>query len=373
MIGIITINDYVNYGNRLQNYAVYRVLSQYDTTYNIERFYFAERTDQKHLASREIEEAYRPVIDRWKYYGCLLDTEGIQTDFADNERLRKERFLEFNSLIQYGERITCETDYMSLNSKYDFFVAGSDQVFNPTFPGNGMYVNMLGFADREKRIAFSPSIGINPVPEENEEEFRTYLKDFRSLSCREKQGAEYIGKITGRKCEWLADPTLMIDKEEWHDISRKPETELTEEKYILLYFLGYLTEEYRDLVLRIADKYGYEIINLKDPQSPFYSSGPREFIYLIEHAALVLTDSFHGAIFSYLFNRPFRVFKRNEDLADMSCRMTSLVEKLHLNEDIYFSGQSDINNVLKTDYDYTVLDSEREKVRSYLEKALEAK
>ena len=153
MIGIVTINDYSNLGNRLQNYAMYTILSKYDETYNIVRFYGSGGVNDG--------DCYKPSlvkdILRVPYHMAL----NIKSSLTNHNQylLAKEReknFLEFNKYIIDQDEITPKTDYETLNAKYDYFVAGSDQVWNPNF--YKMYINMLGFASSEKKVAVSPSV-----------------------------------------------------------------------------------------------------------------------------------------------------------------------------------------------------------------------
>ena len=124
----------------------------------------------------------------------------------------------------------------SLNKEYDFFVTGSDQVWNPNF-GFGNEIDFLEFADEYKRISFAASFGISVVPEEHSEKFKRRLNNMRKISVREDAGAEIVKKLTGRDAIVLPDPTLLIEKKRWEIIMSSHKYKPTS-KYILTYLIG---------------------------------------------------------------------------------------------------------------------------------------
>lgn len=357
MIGIITINDKNNIGNRLQNYAVYKFLSTYDDTKNIIRHYSCE-DKKKYTITHTLFRNLKKMVKSFIY-----------PIYSYNLRLRNKNFEMFEKNIISGETLTYKTNYDELNKHYNFFVVGSDQVWNPNFLGNGMYINMLGFATSNKKIALSPSVGCNALNEEQRKEFAKYLSDFRFLSCREEQGSKLIEEITNKNCTTLIDPTLYLSKQEWESLGKKPKFHKENDKYILMYFLGGLSQEDKKIVKNIAIKHNLKIIDLLNKRSKYYCSGPSEFIYLIQHAELVLTDSFHGSIFSFIFNRPFRIFERNGYGREMNSRIINLIRILNLDNTILINKNSDLSNLFVTNYDYDKLALERMRYKEYFENA----
>ncbi len=358
MIGLITINDNENIGNRLQNYAMMKILSQYDITKNIVRNYGAE---DKVTFNTRIILTLRKVIKRI----CNGLKVVIRHKPYLNYLKRIDNFQKFNLLIDNGEVLSYDTDYNTLNSKYDIFVVGSDQVWNPTAQGNGMYINMLGFTCPEKKIACSPSISIESLSVEQEQVFKMYLTDFKALSCREKQGSKLIESLVGRECKTLIDPTLMLAASEWNKIAKKPAFHDDTKKYLLVYFLGEQTKEYKNVIQEISCKYDLLIVDIYSRDSIYNSCGPAEFLYLIRNCVLVLTDSFHGAVFSYIYNKPLRIFDRKDEKMPMNTRITNLIDVLHLKNVIL---DDDIEeNIMDYSYDYSFLKGEQEKFKQYLD------
>ena len=113
--------------------------------------------------------------------------------------------------------------------------------------------------------------------------------------------------------------------------------------------------------IRIAKENGCEVINVLDKNSPFYQTGPSEFLYLEKNAFLICTDSFHSSVFSILFNRPFIVFNREDINKSMNSRIDTLINKFEL-KNRQFENRITKEN-LHQDYTkaYEILEKEREK------------
>jgi hypothetical protein len=123
----------------------------------------------------------------------------------------------------------------SENFKYDLYVCGSDQIWNPTLYNKCEPVYMLDFDKEKKKVSYAPSIGLSEYPKEYENDFCTLLKNFAEISVREKQGEIIINKISKDKATTVLDPTLLFDKDLW--LSKLPrkkiEKAIIKEKYIL--------------------------------------------------------------------------------------------------------------------------------------------
>lgn len=355
--GIITIIDNNNYGNRLQNYAVQEYLKKkgidVSTLKNIEDLNF-----RKNFIYRILKYIYRSTKHFLKKI-LKKEKEGFIN--------RKKRFEEFNKNINFYKRYV--TAYSKVNSKFDYFITGSDQVWNPSF-FRLSDVDFLCFADPKKRIAFSASFGVSQLPYENSKIPKKYLNDFRAISVREDRGKEIVEELTNRNdVEVLLDPTMLLTAEDWDKVSKKPK-QLKFSKYILNYFLGEISEERKKEINRIAKENECEIINILDKNSPFYATGPSEFLYLEKNAFLVCTDSFHSCVFAIIYNRPFIVFDREEKTVNMSSRIETLLNKFELKNQ-KFSGKITEEN-LKYNYEkaYKILENEKIKANEFLSKAL---
>ena len=305
-IGIITINDNNNYGNRLQNYAVQTFLKK-------------QNVDSITIKNQTLTNNKKKVILGFCKYIY------IRIFRTKRKSLRLDKFKEFNKNIRFSKNTIIP--YTNISKKYDYFIAGSDQIWNPTF-GRLTDVDLLAFVKPEKRIAFSASFGISELPEQYKERVKKELKKFKAISVRENKGKEIIEKLTRRKdVEVLVDPTMLLSADDWDKVVKKPE-QLKTNKYILNYFLGNLSETRQKEIERIAKDNGYKIINMMDKEGEFYQTGPSEFLYLEKNASLICTDSFHSCVFAILYNRPFVVFDREDRFSKDELKNRNFIKKI---------------------------------------------
>ncbi len=349
-IGIITINDNNNYGNRLQNYAVQLAL--------------------KNLKNNAVTIKNDAFSNTKKLYLLRIlknrNNKGTYSDYIN----RASNFAQFNKNIKFSDK---KVSAYSKLKNYDYVVTGSDQVWNPTF-GRLRDVDLLTIVPGNKRIAFSASFGVNDIPDKLKPEVAKELSKFKAISVREDRGKEIVEELTGRKdVEVLVDPTMLLTAEEWDKVSKKPKM-LKTDKYILNYFLGDLSDERRKEIDRVAKEKNCEVINILDKNSPFYECGPSEFLYLEKNAFLICTDSFHSCVFAILYNTPFLVFDREQkNLVSMNSRLDTLLSKFKL-ENRRCNGKITKKD-LTCDYKeaYKILEKERIKADKFLRKALDIK
>lgn len=351
-IGIITIIDKNNYGNRLQNYALEKFCKE---KYNCDTYTLnndSYSNTKKMFLVRIIKNFLFNILKRKK-----------------ENKNRKYNFELFDKNINYyKKKINC---YTNLNI-FDYVIVGSDQIWNPHFR-RMREVDVLKGLESNKRISYAASLGVNQIPEANEEIVKKEISKFKSISVREDRGKEIIENLTGRKdIEVLIDPTMLLDSKEWEKVSKKP-IQLKTDKYILNYFLGNLSEIRKKEIEKIAKENNCEIINILDKNSLFYECGPSEFLYLEKNAFLICTDSFHSSVFAILFNRPFVIFDREDKEEKMNSRLETLINKFKLKNRKFESKITKEN--LNHDYSeaYKILEKERKKSEEYLKKALDIK
>lgn len=348
-IGIVTIIDNDNYGNRLQNYA----LSHFcEKKYNI----------------KTVTLLNKHYLNEKKFLGIRI----IKNLFKKKKNIdmkRREEFDSFNENINFSKKtINC---FSNLN-KYDYLIVGSDQVWNP-------YIRRLRDVDvlkgvlNNKRISYAASFGVSNIQKEHIYKIKNEIKNFKAISVREDVGKKIVEENTGRKdVEILIDPTMLLTAEEWDNVSKKPKM-LKKDRFILNYFLGELSEKRKNEINKIAKENNCEVINILDKNSPFYQTGPSEFLYLEKNAFLICTDSFHSSVFAILYNRPFIVFDREDKEQKMNSRIETLINKFNLKNRNY-TGKITKEN-LEHDYieAHKILEKEREKSKRFLEKALDIK
>lgn len=350
-IGIITINDFNNYGNRLQCYAVQHYLE--NMGYIVENIYNENNSNNF-------------ITNRGRLFIRQLRNFSKRKIIA----IRNQNFYEFNKYIKFSKECIINGQFSKdLNEKYDFFITGSDQIWNPYDRGRSE-IDFLTFASEKKKISFSASMGVEKLPVHAIEKYKRYLKDYKSISVREENAKKIVEDITNRTdVEVLVDPTMLLTTDEWEEVCQRPNLS-HQPKYILTYFLGGIKKR-EDVIKSIAKKYSCEVINLYDKKSVFYTCGPQHFLNLEKNAFLICTDSFHSVVFSFLFNRPFIVFDRENTIINMDSRMETFLSKFGLQQNRYNESRY-LDEYLNWDYSegYKLLKQEREKARKFLVRAL---
>lgn len=352
-VAIITIFDLTNFGNRLQNYALQNKLKsfKYDV-YSIRNVYPWEYT-------------FRYIIK--KYFQSILNRV-----IPNSKWMREKNFKEFSSLIKYSNyKIEYGYPDKNISNSFNYIIVGSDQIWNPEFAGNDYY--FLDFVkDRKKKIAYAASIGLSEVDENYALKMKKYLSDFNYISVREDAANEMLTKLTGRNdIKTLIDPTMLLTSKEWERVMKKPKI-YKGEKYILLYFLGDLSEKRRSKIEDLAKKEHCKIIEILNPNDPYYTSGPAEFLFLEKNARYIFTDSFHSSVFSIIFNVPFVIFDREENgMGKMNSRIDTLVSTLKLKDRWYNEEEITYEN-LHVDYTeaYKIIDMKRKESEAFLKQAL---
>src|SRR5699024_8894469 len=195
-IGILTINDYNNYGNRLQNYALQELLKSLGVTVTTvvnKSNYKIPSTEKTSLFKRirllyslSINEINRKLYNRiWR----LLNKKKL----TNSASIRWENFINFSetNINESNFYITEEDLQLNKLKDFDYFVTGSDQVWNPNFR-YGSSIDFLAFAPSEKRISYAASFGISQIPEEYISDYSLLLSEMSYVSYIEEEGDNIV-------------------------------------------------------------------------------------------------------------------------------------------------------------------------------------
>lgn len=362
-IAIITLNGYYNYGNRLQNYALQEILKSlncYVETIRIENKKINENIFNK-LKNKSIKQ----IINMF-YIKLIIS---IYKKTIDNRTIIFKNFTK-NYINETNFTISDDNIPINLSDKYDYFITGSDQVWNYDYI-NGSSIYFLIFAEKHKRIAYAPSFGVSEIKSDYKDKYKTWISEMYRLSVREDEGARIIKELTGIDTPVLLDPTMLISREKWISISQKAKNK-PNGKYLLTYFLGGINLYYKNQIKKFAKRNNLKILNLGNiKEKETYETGPSEFIDYIKDCSIMFTDSFHGTVFSILFEKPFVVFNRLGELS-MYSRINTLLNKFNLNSRRIENISLYNNNIFYINYSYVyqILEYEREKALNYLKNAL---
>lgn len=336
-VGLITLWKY-NYGSQLQCFATKRLLRALGYECVLLTHAEARRAFRllDHIANRLYRYAIylrhpsqianiRTMTRAAKRHAAGLPESvlGAMDAFAQKELMPRS--------VTYRQRRLLGKD-----RAFVAFLSGSDQVFSGAridrdIPG------LLSYVPAKKRIAFAPSFGSSGVAKYNEKRFAKALLAFAHLSAREPEAAAHIRDLTGRDCIALIDPTLQISCAEWRKLlnARRIKAQACGGCYLLAYFLDAPSREALAAISDLARTEQLEII-VAPAVYPSYQEANLEcklftgdalsFARLVERAACVCTDSFHGTALALTFHVPFYVFPRQyAHGVDQSGRIVSLL------------------------------------------------
>ncbi len=233
-------------------------------------------------------------------------------------------FERFNNDYIHWSRYSIESKDLA-NAGYALYVIGSDQVWNPTF-ADASDAEYLPQVPKGKKCSYAASFGVKEVVE-SRDHIAGLLKDIEQISVREDAGADIVEDLIGKRPLVVLDPTMLVETDVWRGVARKPDMSVPEDGYILKYVLGDNVED--DYARLVSGGDDLAIIDLKDQSLPV---GPAEFVWLIQHASFVCTDSFHASVFSVLMHVPFAIFERVSKHEDMSSRFDTFCRILDLDD-----------------------------------------
>lgn len=363
-VGIVTLHGYFNYGNRLQNYALLKTLEKlnldvYSCNVHMEPATETMQIMESTKFSRVLERyTFTEIIG--KFFSKVKRNSTEEKDEIDSQR--EKIFKEFSN--EYLNEVTFSSNENSVIDEFSYFIAGSDQVWNPVYFKN-LDKYFLDFAPKEKRFSYAASISVDTIPEYFKGRYKYWLENMSGVSVREVEGANIVRDLIGKDVPVHVDPTMLLTSSEWRDVSKRasnrPDTD-----YILTYFLGDPPPKAKQVIDRVKKNQNITIINLADKEEvATYKTGPREFLDYIDNAKIFLTDSFHGVVYSILFNTPFLVYERASSGASMYSRIETILNKFSFEErkGETFSGELfdlDFSNVNE------ILNSERKRSIDYL-------
>ena len=277
---------------------------------------------------------------------------------------------------ELSEPIYAEDRFPERCPKADVYMTGSDQAWNIKH-NEGLDTHYFFDGIKGKKISFASSIGNSSLSEKEKLAYKTFLKEYSTLSVRESSAVSLLEEL-GFEAEQLLDPTFLIDKDEW--INYMPVKRLIKKPYLLIY-TPYNTVD-KDVIFRhawmIADKEGLRVVTFswtyykdKDADKTIRYAGPGEFLNLMVYADYVITNSFHGTAFSINLNKKFWVFMPS----GFTTRISSVLEKFGLSDRLITRDHTKEGWDYLATIDYEsvniILQLERERSLQYLKAAIE--
>ena len=258
--------------------------------------------------------------------------------------------------------------------KADVYIAGSDQIWNTTFPNGKDAAFYLDFGSPKRKISYAASFATRELEPGTEEFVKHQLKNFDAISVREQSGKSLLNSL-GFDGQLVVDPVFLLNREHWDQFDTDSD-ELNEE-YILTYDFEPKKSAIRSIAKRLADYYSCKIFTVTSLPSLFcyadksyFTCGPEMFVRLIKHARCIVSNSFHGTAFSIMYGKNFFVLDRRDGL---NTRMQDLLNRYNLSDRLVDNSVSDDRLFKNINYDivFNKLHDDINESKSFLQQQIE--
>lgn len=361
-IAIVTWTKWKNYGTFLQMYALQTILKEYssyvrvlsDSSIHIKQSNENKCYNKRSIKNKMIDFIYKFILSNKKKLDNLYIREKSNFD------IRFQNFIDKYIKIDYD---TENLDFV--NNRYNLFIAGSDQIWSP-LPSNFHPYYYLDFTDKIK-VSYAPSCGTTTFSDKYITQIKEFLKDYIQVSVRERSTAIILSNLLKQEISTVLDPTLVLPKKKWEELLP---AERKDENYILCYFLSD-NLWYRNAIKELNKIKKYKVINVvtSRKQLNYFKYNiypdPVEFLSYIKNASYIITDSFHGTIFSLIFSKDFITLKRFEEENGQNIRVENILQISNLER--RFIERKNIHNINKLppiDYDNVHLLIDKERINS---------
>lgn len=373
LVGLITFHSAYNFGSVLQTYATIKKIEELG--YPVETINY--RTPSQTFMYKKDWGRGKGLINNIKNYGFPFIQKARE--------IRRQKYEDFiNKFLNPSkQKYTSFSEIKNSNLTYDILISGSDQVWNPNIgefkfePADAILPYFLQFGYPQKRIAYASSVGAQSL--RNIRKYKDYLNSYNYLSTREYIAAEYLKTVSEKEIEFVCDPTWLLPKEQWRNLIRENENNNKKRKpYILVYLLYFsfrAINYWMDYIIKLAEKFNLDIICIS-PMN-FYQNkkinviqdaGPLDILSYLDNAELVITNTFHGTIFSMNLEKNFYSLK-----VDPSSRQGQMLKLCKL-EDRTINSPSELledeDYLCNFDNSSLIIENFRKSSINFLNKAL---
>lgn len=340
-IAVMTFFNYNNFGASLQCYGLYKTLK--DMGHEVEYLdytcpYIGNPFKLIHLKNKGL-------------FGYIYSTMGYICYLP-----RKKYFDEFRKLIPHTKPLN-ESNISEYKDTYDKYIAGSDQVWSTKLTNYDKTYFLDFVTNNKKKFSYAASFGGNTVDDLQYKWYEMLLKEFQKISVREEYGEKLVERLAQRDAKVVVDPTLLLSENDWAEVCAE---RIVKGNYILVYQLGF-SKQLIQTVKKVAGLTGMKVVYIPFPLGGIVKSrlsigiGPSEWLSLFRYAKYVITDSYHGIIFSILFRKKFLGVV---DGQHKNQRAISLLNKLGLQDRI--AGDNEKKILEEINYEQVLLILKRE-------------
>lgn len=367
-IGILTYHFVLNYGAAMQAWALQEYLKKIG--------HQVELIDYRPGHLEKGGNFYFPKnmkLLRMNLITAFIKLRSFFHIFSRQMKVKKSKFQDFqNSYLNLSQKtikqLKCVAeDYFD----YDIFICGSDQIWNSSNHSGIDSAYFFGFLPENSfTVSYAASFG-RPFIEDNfKKEVADLLKPFNSISVRELSGVKLVTELSGKKAECVLDPTLLLGEE----ISKLLDLEGPNEGFIFSYAL-----RSKDTVSStnnyISKKFNLPLISDESLHAKQYALSPIEWVSHIKRASFVVTNSYHGTLFSLIFKKSFIFVALSGNKSSYNERAISLLNELGLNSRILENyNETLIDSIIgsKIDWDEVskILSDKRKNSEEFLRAAI---
>ncbi len=371
-VGIVThyYNSY-NYGGLLQSYALVKELEKL----NYEAYQIACKTPFEDSLFKNI------IRHFYVFFKIRLTKDRRNRLLRKKTKKRKEACSLFMKKINHSKPYRKGTIKNCLKD-FSIFITGSDQVWNPDWVKSAYYLSFV--PDKFLKIAYAASIGKIDLTQKELTYAVPKINRLDYISVREQEAKDILKPFINKEIKVVLDPTFLLTQKDWDLVSTPV---LIDNSYIFVYLLGN-NKVHRKTIKKYAKKLDLKIVFLPHIHFQYepadenfadidlYDIGPAEFVGLIEKAKMVITDSFHGCVFSIIYHKKFWALKRHKDSEkeNMNSRLYTLFSNLGLDERLLEDDAELSKEELLAEIDYNVVNEKLEVLRKdsvdFLENAL---
>ncbi len=336
MTGILTFHWADDYGAMLQAYALKTYLEGLD----------GERVEVIPYAPVRMEGRYRlfPITaaerDKKTIYFFGVWEFARNMSHLPAYLKRRKNMRNFRCRYLTAEPAVRSAGKISLK-KYAYVFVGSDQVWNPeiTVGLDQAYIGNIKEKGKCRLAAYGASFGKDSLPEKYHADFEKAVnQNFSGISMREKSAVPFVKNFFQGDVTDVLDPTLLLKAKEWEKIGKAPRHEhyilfvYTEYNALMIQYLHNLSVKLKKKVIQVSMPWlgqREDWINLE------IKGGPSEFVGFFQKADYVVTNSFHGMVFSVLMEKKFLVFGHS----NKNARMENFLEKIDLKSRLVEKGR----------------------------------
>ena len=350
-IGILSMQRIKNYGSFLQGFALKSVLEEIGHDIEFVDYHIEEPIIKEEKESKKNDKISKAI-------------EALKGEEPFNQKI--QYIIHKKNFGKKYYKLLGLTEEPNYNPKLDTLVIGSDEVFNciQSNKNVGYSLELFGKNNNAKKvISYAGSFGNTTIEKLNKydkkNEIGELLSNFDAISVRDNNSGNIVKELTGKEPSYNLDPVLIYDY--MNKCDKIPELNI-KEKYMIVYaYSGRISSEESKYIKEYAKRNKLKVYSIGGAQKcadKFIDCSPFEVLAYFKNAEMIITDTFHGSIFSIINKKKFVTLVRksvgnkygNEE------KLTDLLKRLEIEDRITFDLQKDLEKILKKDIDYKKTD-----------------